>query len=487
MLFRVLGPLETGAAPRRWGARKPAALLAALLLDAGEWVSCDRLVDAVWSDQEPPASAVSNVKTYVWQIRKSLCDGATRVEGRPGAYRVRVRAGELDVDRFREHVRHARRAMSDGDPAGAVDHLTAALALWRGRPFAELPGAMAAPVVAELDELRWDAREALADALTALGRLREAVALLRELTAADPLREGLWARLVRVLLHEGRRGEALAVYEQARTVIAEELGVDPGRDLVEAHRQALGERAPGRAARCDLPRAVPDFTGRAGEVARVAHLSLTSPTCVPVVVVDGAAGIGKTALAVHVAHRIADRFPDGQLHVDLRREPPGSADLLARLLHRLGVQDVPAGPEDRAAAWRAELAGRRVLLVLDSATSAEQVIPLLPGSPGCMVLVTAESRLRLDAVETIGLEPLSTAESATLFRMGAPEASADVVREATRFARGVPAAIRKALALFRGSPQWTARRFADGLADGREAPDEPRRTPLAAVQVPRTA
>ncbi|PRY44746.1 DNA-binding SARP family transcriptional activator [Umezawaea tangerina] len=440
MLFRVLGPLETGAEPRRWGARKPAALLAALLLDAGEWVSCDRLVDVVWSDRTPPASAESNVKTYVWQIRKSLCDSGTRIEGRPGAYRVRVAAGELDVDCFKERARLARRAMADGDPARAVDHLTAALELWRGRPFAELTGAVAAPVVAELDELRWEVRETLADGLTALGRLREAVALLRELTAADPLREGPWTRLVRVLLHDGRRGEALAAYERARTAIAEELGVDPGRDLVQAHRLALGEDQPRRAARRDLPRAVPDFTGRADEVARVVRLSRTSATCVPVVVVEGPAGIGKTAFAVHAAHRIAEAFPDGQLYVDLR-----GADLLVRLLHRLGVHDVPADPEDRAAAWRAELAGRRLLLVLDGATSAEQVEPLLPGSPGCMVLVTAESRLHLDAVETVTLAPLSAAESATLFRTGAPDAPDDVVREVTRFAHGVPAAVRKAL------------------------------------------
>jgi DNA-binding SARP family transcriptional activator len=407
VLFRVLGPLETRS--QRWGARKPATLLATLLLSAGEWVSVDRLVDAVWSDQEPPASAESNVKTYVWQIRKALRDEASRIEGRPGAYRVRVAPGDLDVDCFREHTRHVRRAMADHDPARAVEHLDAALALWRGRPFAELTSTAAAPVVSELLELRWELRETLADALTALDRFPDAIALLRELTAADPLREGLWARLVRALLHVERRGEALATYDRARTVLATELGVDPGPELAAAHREALAAvAATRRVGRCELPRAVPDFTGRDREVARVAHLSRSSGTCVPVAVIDGPPRAGKTAFAVHVAHRIASRFPDGQLYVDLRREPLSGMDLLARLLRAFGVHDIPVGLEERAAAWRAELAGRRVLLVLDAAVSEEQVVPLLPGSPGCMVLITTSARLDLDAVETITLAPVMT-------------------------------------------------------------------------------
>jgi tetratricopeptide (TPR) repeat protein len=350
--------------------------------------------------------------------------------------------------------------MADGDPADAVDHLDAALALWRGRPFAELTGEAAAPVVAELEELRWELRETLADALTAQGRSREAIALLRELTAADPLREGPWARLVRALLHAGRRSEALATYARARTVIADELGVDPGRELVEVYRQALVEPTSRRAARCELPRAVPDFTGRDREVAGVARLSRSSATCVPVAVITGEPGVGKTALAVHAAHRIAGQFPDGQLYVDLRREPLAGTDLLARLLRRLGVHDIPSGLEERAAAWRAELAGRRLLLVLDDAASAEQVRPLLPGSPGCMVLITADSALRLDAVETIVLPPLPPRETATRFRAGVLDAPSDIVREATRLTGGVPAVIRNAA---------------------------PHRTPLAAVSVPRTA
>lgn len=480
MLFRVLGPLETrppGGAARRWGARKPAALLAALLLNAGEWVSCERLVDAVWTGRTPPPSAESNVKTYVWQLRKALGAEAGKIEGGHGAYRIAVTAGDLDVDCFKDHTRLARRAMADGDPAGAVTHLEAALALWRGVPFADLPDAVAAPVVAELDELRWELRETLAEALTALDRFRDAIALLRELTAADPLREGLWARLVRVLVRADRRTEALATYERARAVIADELGVGPGPELAEAHRLALAEPT---ASLRELPRAVPDFTGREREVVGIVHLSRSNGTCVPVAVVDGEPGIGKTAFAVYVAHRIAERFPDGQLYVDLHRDHVSGADLLARLLRKVGVHDVPASEDDRAAAWRAALAGRRVLLLLDGATSEDQVTPLLPGTAGCMVLVTTTAHLRLEAVRTTTLTALTAAETTALFRADAPDAPAALVREATGLTGGLPALVRTAAALVHRYPRWTGRRLAAELA-------AQRRGPLVAVPVPRPA
>lgn len=480
MLFRVLGPLEVavpeGGSTTTRVTRKPAALLAALLLDAGRWVEFDRLVEAVWPDRTPPRSAWSNLKSYAWQLRRFLPatrDGGPRVEGRPGAYRLRVEPGELDVDRFRQLTVDARHAMSRGDLPEAVHHLEDASALWRGRPFAELADDLVAPVVSELSELRWEVRETLADALTAQGRLREAVALLRELTTAAPLREGPWARLVMALVRAGRRSEALATYDQARRVIADELGVDPGPELAEAYRQALTGPSPStsdRPLRSDLPRAVPDFTGREREVARLIRLSRSGG--VPVAVIDGRPGIGKTALAVHVAHLLADHFPDGRLHVDLRADGPLSAhDALARLLRAAGVRDVPAALEERAALWRATLTGRRVLLLLDDATDADQVRPLLPGSAGCMVLVTTSAPLlHLDAVDPITLTPLPPDHTTTLFRTatGDRTPTTDVLHQVIRHTGGHPAAIRKAAAIFRSRPQWTAHRFGTLLAPARE-------------------
>lgn len=466
MLFRVLGTTETRVpgedGPRRL-ARKPAALLARLLLHRGEWVDCGRLAEAIWPDRLPPRSALSNIKSYVWQIRRDLFPpqgGGPRIEARSGAYRLCAEPEDVDVECFRLHTADGRTAMARGDAENAVRHLEAAEALWRGRPFAELPDEVVAPVVAELEELRWEVRETLADALTAAGRHRQAIALLRDLTAADPLREGPWARLVLALVRAGRRSEALATYDDARRVLAEELGVDPGPALAEAHRHALAEPAAPRG-RCDLPRDVPDFTGRTREAARLTALSRTAATTVPVVVVDGMPGVGKTALAVHFAHRIAGEFPDGRLFVDLAPdgEPLGVDVLLGRLLRAAGVHGFADTVAERAAAWRAHLAGRRVLLVLDGASSSDQVRPLLPGSAGCMVVVTARTRvLHLDAIEPMTLPPLPAAQTADLFRSGTG-APADVVREVVRHTGGLPAAVRAAAALFRARPQWTSAQF----------------------------
>jgi MoxR-like ATPase len=213
---------------------------------------------------------------------------------------------------------------------------------------------------------------------------------------------------------------------------------------------------------------VPDFTGRSRETARLTELSRSAATTVPVAVVDGMPGVGKTAFAVHIAHRIAAEFPDGQLFVDLAPdgEPLGADVLLARLLRGAGMRDVPDTVAERAAAWRAHLAGRRVLLVLDDASSGDQVRPLLPGSAGCMVVITTRTRvLRLDAIEPITLTPLSAAETTTLFRSGAGAPTDDVVREVVRRTGGLPASVRAATALFRTRPRWTAQRFAARLAE----------------------
>ncbi|MEU7530366.1 BTAD domain-containing putative transcriptional regulator [Saccharothrix sp. NPDC042600] len=467
MLFRVLGPLEVGEGGARV-TRKPAALLAALLLDAGRWVEFDRLVAAVWPDGAAPRSALSNIKSYAWQLRRFLpaTDGGPRLEGRPGAYRLRVEPGEVDVDRFRRHTVTARRAMAGGDVAEAVRHLEAASALWRGRPFAELAEDLVAPVVSELSELRWEVRETLADALTAQGRLREAVALLRELTTAEPLREGPWAGLVLALVRAGRRSEALATYDQARRVIADELGVDPGPELAAAYRRALTlPSAPTSTGspRSDLPRAVPDFVGRDHEVGRLRALSRSGG--VPVAVIDGVPGVGKTALAVHTAHLLADQYPDGRLYVALT-DHSTPEETLARLLRAAGTRDIPPSLEERAALWRATLAGRRVLLVLDNATDADQVSPLLPGSAGCMVLITTYTHLHLDAVTPITLSPLPATHTATLFRSASGDraATTELLHEVIHHTGGLPSAIRMAANLFRSRPQWTARHFGAHLS-----------------------
>ncbi|RZQ60657.1 AfsR/SARP family transcriptional regulator [Amycolatopsis suaedae] len=234
MLYRVLGPLEVRPPGREQVTRlagKPAVLLTTLLYHEGEWVDRDQLAGTIWWQATPPTSARSNINSYVWRLRRTL---GSRIEAGPGGYRLRTRPGEVDVDRFRGAAHQVP----------AVDRLRAALELWRGTPYAELPPSVTAPVVAGLDELRRQVRESLAAALTAAGRASEAIPLLRELTLAEPLRESTWARLVDALRHAGRRGEALLAYDEARRLLRSELGVDPGTDLTGAYQQTLRAPAP---------------------------------------------------------------------------------------------------------------------------------------------------------------------------------------------------------------------------------------------------
>ena len=223
MIFRVLGPQA--------GPRKPATLLATLLLHANAWVSLEELIDEIWQEQAVPVSAARNVRTYVWQLRQSLPEG--RVDARPRAYRLRVAPGEVDADVARSLLERSARVAAPE----AVGCLTAALELWRGTPFAELRAETALTATAWLDELRWELRERLADAYAAVGRHGDAVVVLRALTAEDPLREGTWARLVRALHAAGRRANALSEYRRVCDFLAAELGVEPGPELVRARRE----------------------------------------------------------------------------------------------------------------------------------------------------------------------------------------------------------------------------------------------------------
>ncbi|MEV4757328.1 BTAD domain-containing putative transcriptional regulator [Micromonospora sp. NPDC049559] len=486
MLFHVLGPLEVhNPAARQLGAGKPATLLATLLVQPNTWVAGDELVDAVWPDQAAPASAEANLKTYVWQLRRLLpgYGGDARIEGRPGAYRVRVGAGELDAELAGELGRAARVAVAEGDPDRAVRLLEEALRLWRGRPFADLAGPSVAGAVAHLDELRLELRELLAEAQLTLGRGTPAVAALRAVTAESPLREGAWALLVRALHASGLRAEALAAYQRAREVLARELGIEPGPALAEAYRATLGG-ARGGAARRELPRDVP-LAGRAAELAAVRRAATGAA---PVVLVDGMAGVGKTALAVHAAHRLAPRYPDGQFFVDLRGnadgDPADPGHVLGRLLRGIGVPEAetPADPGERAALWRSELARRRVLLLLDDASSGDQVLPLLPAGTACLTLVTTRGRgWHCDGATRIRLEPLAGANGTALLRaaigdradaVGRPavapaatDALTDTLADVVRRCGGLPAALRDAAARLHTRPEWTVRRLADELRD----------------------
>jgi DNA-binding SARP family transcriptional activator len=412
MRFLILGPLEAygpdGHAVRL-GAPKQRVLLSMLLLHANRLVLADRLVDALWPVAAPP-SARRVLRTYVSALRSALSlDGSAdqpALLAAPGGYRLRLPADELDVLVFERLADDGERALAEGDLPLAAERLHGALALWRGPVLADLvPETGALPVIAGLDERRLAVQEAWLETRLALGEHGSLIGELRTRLAQDPLRERLAGLLMVALHRSGRRADALAVYAETRRQLTEELGIEPGTDLQRRHRDILGGRdagpdpqPPAHAPR-QLPAAVRQFTGRHGELAELTDLLGETDTVV-ITAIDGMAGIGKTTMAVHWAHRVADRFPDGQLYVNLRGfDASGSVmapdEALRYLLDALGVpaEQAPTGLDALAARYRSLLAGRRILVVLDNARDAAQVRPLLPGSPGCLAVVTSRRRL----------------------------------------------------------------------------------------------
>ncbi len=428
--FRILGPLEirTGQGWAGIGAPKWRSLLATLLINAGQVVPTDRLIMELWGD-DPPARATNLVSIYALRLRRLIGDeNGHLLRTRAPGYQLSLEPGDVDASRFDELVRAGRQALAEQAPDRAADLLAEALGLWRGGALVDVP---ASPLVAaeasRLEDARLDAAELRIAADVGCGRYVQVTPELTRLVADHPLREGLWGLLMQALDGAGRHAEALAAYARAREMIAEELGVDPGEQLQALYQWILTEDArqprtpagpadresapsqppepvpPERVPPMQLPADIADFTGRELDVKRLCELqpadaAEVSPGAVMVGLVTGAGGLGKTTLAVHVAHRLRSRFPDGQLYVNLlgaSPQPLHATDVLARFLRDLGVDGarIPTDETERAALLRTRLTGRRVIMLLDNARDAAQVRPLLPGSSGCVVLVTARNML----------------------------------------------------------------------------------------------
>ncbi|MGW5607126.1 BTAD domain-containing putative transcriptional regulator [Streptomyces sp. NPDC003753] len=494
--FGVLGPVRAwrGEELLATGSPQQRALLAALLMREGRTATASELIDALWGD-DPPPRALAAVRTYASRLRKVLSPGVLLSES--GGYAVRL--GEprsLDLAAAQELAAEAEKAKSSGDLCRARHVLNEALALWDGEPLAGVPGPYAEAQRARLEEWRLQLLESRLDMDLEQGCHAEAVSELTALTAAHPLRERLRELLMLALYRSGRQAEALAVYADTRRLLADELGVDPRPGLKELQQRILqadptlaepSAPAPEPSATpvrpAQLPATVPDFTGRAAFVAELSEvLASAEGRVMAVSALAGIGGVGKTTLAVHVAHQARSAFPDGQLYVDLQGAGPRAAEpetVLGSFLRALGTADsaIPDSLEERSALYRSVLDGRRVLVLLDNARDAAQVRPLLPGTEGCAALVTSRVRMvDLAGAHLVDLDVMSPDEALSLFtkivgeeRVASErEAALDVVA-ACGF---LPLAIRIAASRLAARRTWTVSVLAAKLADERRRLDE---------------
>jgi DNA-binding SARP family transcriptional activator/Tfp pilus assembly protein PilF len=511
--FGVLGPVEVwvDGRPADAGHARQRAVLAVLLLEAGRVVPLEVLVDRVWGE-DPPRSVRNVVYGYVGRLKTLIAGGSDPgvvLSRQAGGYLLQARMDQVDVHRFRGLTAEAAAAARDDERAGAV--LGEALALWRGNALAGLDSPWLDGQRARLELERAAAAGDLRDIRLRRGEHAALAGELAAQAAESPADERLVGQLMLALYRCGRQADALHWFEQTRRHLAGELGADPGPELRALHLQMLradpslaAAPAPASGAATPVPRElpadVPAFTGRvdelavldrvltgaavagAGERAGAGPLAAAGGTAgsgagegrvaaAVISAVSGTAGVGKTALAVRWGHRAAARFRDGQLYVNLRGydadRPLTAADALAGFLRALGVpgQDIPPGQDQRAARYRSLLAGRRMLIVLDNASKAEQVRPLLPGTPSCAVLVTSRDSLAgliaRDGATRLDLDLLPLDEAVALLRelIGArADADQHATAELAELCSRLPLALRIAAEL-------AAARPADQLAD----------------------
>ncbi|MET7990991.1 BTAD domain-containing putative transcriptional regulator [Amycolatopsis sp. NPDC005232] len=472
-----MGPLRVTNAgrPLKSAGPRQRALLAALLVRTRQPVGLSGLVEAMWGEC-PPNSAVANVHTYVSRLRRDLAEIGLRdlLVTDSGGYRLLVEHDRLDSHLFQTAAEEARTALASGDTVKAVAVWEDAWTAWRGDPLEDVPcaGWLEAEKV-RLEQTAAAAREDSADARLAAGQhstlIPELAAQVRQL----PLREGLWQRLMLAQHRAGRRAEALETYHALRGVLVQALGVEPCGPVQELHQVILsGEPSEGEAVRpMQLPPDIDDFTGRDAETAELRSL-LTRPSRSAVAAITGKAGVGKTALAIRVAHEVGEHFAGGQLYVRLGgagSAPQEPATVLANLLVAFGVHPhaVPEDFEARAALYRSQLAARQVLIVLDDVTSMGQVRPLLPGSAGSAVLVT--SRVQLVGARTVHVDVLGPEDSVRLLSSiaGAARMTAepDAAAAVARYCGNLPLALRIAASRLARRGQWTVGRLAGRLAD----------------------
>ncbi|MFC5754353.1 AfsR/SARP family transcriptional regulator [Actinomadura rugatobispora] len=486
MEFRVLGPLEVWSdGPRELrGWARERRILAILLMAPGRPVPTGTLVERLW-DADRPDRARDLIYPSVARLRSFLhdLDGGVRLDHRNGAYVLDVDPLRIDYHLFLDLRAQARAIADNGDPEHALRLLRDAARLWRGEPLDGIGGHWAERRRQSIrEELLVATRERLELELSQ-GRHSDITAELNDLIGQFPYEEKLVELLMLALHRDGRSGEALQTFDRFRRRLHADLGTSPTARVRDLHRGVLADDpalAPPTAPSTwsppsDLPPATHTFTGRETELRRLQEMVDDSGGTVAVIAIDGMPGVGKSTLAVQLAHRLAERYPDGQIFLELRahhvrQAPVEPAAALERLLRSIGVpqRKMPGDFDGRAALWRTELARRRLLLVLDDALDNDQVRPLLPGTPGCLVLITSRQRLTgLDHARPLPLGPLAPADSVVLLsRVAGPLTAPDApgVAAVTRLCGHLPLALQLVGNRLRHRESWTAADLAARLS-----------------------
>ncbi|GII78906.1 hypothetical protein Sru01_38880 [Sphaerisporangium rufum] len=499
----MLGSLHVRSGTRDLtpGAAKIRALLAMLVLRHNQIVPTRDLTDELWGDR-PPATALPTLHTYVYKLRKLLGDGPATIITKPYGYLLVTAPDTIDAHRFDRLVADGWRSLERDDPRHATDALTKALALWRGPALTDITaGELLSAHITRLEEGRLRALELRLAADLRLGRHRQIISELKELIATHPLHEDFHAKLMTALYQVGRRGEALQVYQNLRRILVGRLGLEPSPALSRLQRQLLTAdprldpptttttptttgTTTGTTTATDpspppvpaqLPADTPDLTGRHQHITRL-HDLLTNPapTTPTITCLTGMPGAGTTTLAVHAAHRARTAYPDGQLYADLgaATTPADPADVLTGFLRATGTPaaDIPTGRDERAKLFRTWCSGRRVLILLDDATGAAQITPLLPGTPGCAVIITAATTPNgPPGTHHLHLGPLTPDESLHLLAaiIGPHRLAAErpAAHRLAALCGHLPLALRAAAARLTTGPGLTLTALADRLTD----------------------
>lgn len=493
--FGVLGPLRAwrGEAAIDLGPLQQRVVFAVLLLHANRLLGREQLIDAVWGDAIP-THAVNLLQRHVSRLRRVLEPDrqargpSSQLVWTENGYVLAVADSGLDLDLFEGTVAQARTARAAGDLAGATEQLRSALSLWRGPLCDGLNSPFLDAERARLAERRLDVFEDQLELEVGMGNHAEVIDQLRRLTTDHPLRERLWGTLMLALYRSGRQADALRAYRDVRQHIRSDLGVEPTSSLQRLHQRLLvgdpelaaatsaTKRAPAakrtsamkrvagitkaptsRPTPAQLPHALPDFAGREAAIRRLDALlhddGARLEKALVIAAIVGTAGVGKTSLAVHWAHRIRDQFPDGQLYIDMRGFDPAEpalqpSEAIRHFLDAFGVSParIPADLDQQAALYRGLLAGRRMLIILENVTDAGQVRPLLPGAPGCLAVVTSRNSM-------VSLVAVNGAHAVTLDLLAVEEAREFLIRRlgAKRVARE-PAAVERIIETCGGLP-----------------------------------